>query len=312
MIISVTRRTDIPSYYGKWFVNRLKEGYVITPNPYNPTRYSKIMLNKEAVDIIVFWTKNPIPFIKYLDEIDKLGYKYYFQFTITPYDKTIESNLPDKNTLLKSFIYLSNRLGKNSVIWRYDPIIINDTLTVDYHIKQFKGMAKILKGYTNKCVISLVDDYKNVSYRMGKNPTSFMTDEKIYELAEAFSKIASENDISISTCSEKIDLSRFNITKSSCIDKDVIESILGAKIDVKIDKNQREECRCVESYEIGTYNSCANGCTYCYALKNDTSSLANIKSHNPNSPLLIGKLNENAIITVKESKSVIIKQMSLF
>ncbi len=312
MIISATRRTDIPSYYGKWFINRLKEGYVLIQNPYNENRYSKALLTKESVDIIVFWTKNPIPFLKYLDEIDKMGYIYYFQFTITPYDNSIEKNLPSKKDILNSFIYLSKRLGVDKVIWRYDPIIISDKFTVEYHTKMFKFMANKLKDYTNRCIISFVDDYKNVTYRMGKNPTSLLTYNNIEKLAKSFSEIAKENNIELFTCSEAVDLSKYDIKKSACIDKELIEKILKSKIDVKIDKNQREECRCVESIEIGTYNCCDNGCTYCYALQSEESSRENVKKHNPLSPTLIGEVSKNAIITNRDTKSVIIKQMSLF
>ncbi len=312
MIISATRRTDIPSYYGQWFLNRLKEGYVLIQNPYNPEKYSKAVLTKEAVDIIVFWTKNPIPFIKYLDEIDKMGYIYYFQFTITPYNKKIEKNLPDKKEILESFIYLSNRLGSKKMIWRYDPIIINNEFTVEYHSKMFEYMASKLAGYTNRCIVSFVDNYKNVSRRMGGNPSSLMTYEKLEKLAQVFSEIALKYNIELYTCSEEINLNKYNIKKSSCIDKKLIEDILGMKIDVKPDKNQRDECRCVESIEIGTYNCCANGCNYCYALKSDESSLNNIKKHNPTSETLIGDVPKNAIITNRDSKSIVISQMTLF
>ncbi len=312
MIISATRRTDIPSYYGKWFLNRLKEGYVLIQNPYNINRYSKAILTKETVDIIVFWTKNPIPFIKYLDEIDKMGYTYYFQFTITPYDKSIEKNLPNKKEILDSFIYLSNRLGINRVVWRYDPIIINNKFTVEYHEKMFEYMASKLKGYTNRCIISFVDDYKNVTRRMGEYQTTLLTKNKIEKLAQSFSKIAKKNNLEIFTCSEEVDLTKYNIKKSACIDKELIEKILNTKVNVKIDKNQRKECRCVESIEIGTYNCCANGCNYCYALQSEESSFDNIKEHNPNSPTLIGEVSKDAIITNRETKSIIEKQMSLF
>ncbi len=312
MIISASRRCDIPSYFGKWFVNRLKAGYVLIQNPYNSNRYSKALLSIEAVDIIVFWTKNPIPFIKYLDEIDAMGYTYYFQYTITPYDKSVECNLPDKDRLIDAFIYLSNRLGRSKMVWRYDPIIIDNRHTIEYHITMFTYMCKKLRGYTNRCVISFVDDYKNVSRRMGYNPTYDMTIENIHILACEFSRIAMQNDIVISTCSEQIDLSIYGISKSSCIDNNIIEDILGTKIEVKIDKNQREECRCMESIEIGTYNCCLNGCNYCYALKSNKQAKENLQNHDPNSEVLIGQVNKEAVITNRKTKSIIIKQISLF
>ncbi len=312
MIISATRRTDIPSYYGKWFVNRLKAGYVLIPNPYNENRYSKASLLKEHVDMIVFWTKNPIPFIKYLDEIDKMGYQYYFQFTITPYGKETEKNLPPKEKLIETFIYLSKRLGSKKMVWRYDPIIINDKYTVEYHIKKFKYIANKLKSYTNKCVISFIDTYKNISYRNHEINNYQMNNENIHKIVKEIATIAKENNMKILTCSEEIDLSKYSISKSSCIDKNIIEEILDMKINAKIDKNQREECRCIESIEIGTYNCCANGCNYCYALTNEQTSNQNIKNHNPESETLIGEVKKDAIITNRETKSIIINQMSLF
>ncbi len=312
MIISATRRTDIPSYYGEWFLNRLKAGYVLVDNPYNPGRYSKVILTKEAVDIIVFWTKNPIPFIKYLDEIDEMGYKYYFQFTITPYNNSVEENLPDKKEIFDSFIYLSNRLGNNKVIWRYDPIIINEKFTVDYHIKMFDYMASKLCGYTKRCIISFVDNYKNVSRRMGCNPSYLLTNENIDLLAKEFSEIALKYNIDLYTCSEEVDLTKYNINKSACIDKNLIEEILGVKVNVGLDKNQRDECRCAESIEIGSYNCCNNGCSYCYALQSVDSSVKNMKRHNPLSETLIGEVSKDAIITNRDSRSIIVNQMSLF
>ncbi len=312
MIISATRRCDIPSYYGEWFVNRLREGYVLIQNPYNSNRYSKAFLTREAVDIIVFWTKNPKPFLQYLPKIDEMGYLYYFQFTLTPYGRETEKGLPDKEDLIDTFIALSKCIGKERVVWRYDPIIISDIYTIDYHAERFTYMAEKLSNYTDRCVISFVDSYKNVASRTGKNLAYNMTKENVLTLAEIFSKIAREHNIEIFTCAEEIDLSRFGILHGSCIDKALIEQILGQNINVRKDKNQRKECACVESIDIGTYDCCANGCVYCYALTSEKAALSNIARHNPNSPVLIGDVKHNAIITERASGSVIEYQMSLF
>ncbi len=312
MIISATRRTDIPSYYGEWFINRLKAGYVLIQNPYNATRYSKAILTRDAVDIIVFWTKNPIPFMKYLPIIDEMGYPYYFQFTLTPYDRETEKGLPDKETLTDTFIELSERIGKKRVVWRYDPIIISDTYTIDYHKERFLYMAEKLSNHTERCVISFVDSYKNVSSRMGQNFDAKMTKNNIFALSEIFSSISKEHNIKLFTCAESFDLDQFDITHGACIDKDLIEEILDQRINSKKDKNQRKECTCVDSIDIGTYNCCANGCSYCYAITNEKASFSNMKKHNPNAPVLIGEVNPNAIITNRDSVSIIENQMSLF
>ncbi len=310
MIISATRRTDIPSYYGKWFVNRLKEGYVLVQNPYNANRYSKAILTRDAVDMIVFWTKNPQPFLKYLPIIEQMGYPYYFQFTLTPYGKETEKGLPDKEELINTFISLSER--NKRVVWRYDPIIISDLYTIDYHTKRFSYLAKRLSNYTERCVISFVDSYKNVTSRMGQDFDCKMTEKNIFALADIFSKIAKEHNIELFTCAEAISLNQFGIKQGACIDKNLIEQILGGKIIAKKDKNQRKECGCIDSIDIGTYNCCANGCNYCYALTNEKISLLNMKKHNPNSPVLIGDVNPNAIITNRDSVSVLESQISLF
>ncbi len=312
MIISATRRTDIPSYYGEWFVNRLKAGYVLIQNPYNNDRYSKAVLTREAVDIIVFWTKNPKPFLKYLPIIEKMGYLYYFQFTLTPYGKQTEKGLPSKEDLINTFIELSERIGKKRLVWRYDPIIISDIYTLDYHTERFSYMAKKLSSYTERCVISFVDSYKNVTTRMGQDPAYKMTKANIYALAEAFSKIAKEQSIELFTCAEQIDLVNFGIKHGACIDKDLIEDILGQKINVKKDKNQRKECLCADSIDIGTYNCCANGCSYCYALTSEKAALSNMAKHNPKLPVLIGEVNNKAIITDRDSFSIVESQLSFF
>ncbi len=312
MIISATRRTDIPSYYGEWFVNRLKDEYVLIQNPYNANRYSKAILTRDTVDIIVFWTKNPQPFLKHLQVIEEMGYPYYFQFTLTPYGKETEKGLPDKEDLINTFISLSERIGKKRVVWRYDPIIISDIYTIDYHTKRFSYMAKRLSKYTERCVISFVDSYKNVTSRMGQNFDNKMTKQNIFKIVEIFSKVSKEHNIEIFTCAEEINLEQFGVRHGACIDKELIEQILGSKVTAKKDKNQRKECGCTYSIDIGTYNCCANGCSYCYALTNEKTSLLNMRKHNPNSPVLIGEVDPNAIITDRDSVSIIESQMSLF
>ncbi len=312
MIISATRRTDIPSFYGEWFVNRLKEGYLLVQNPYNNNRYSKVYLSSCDVDIIVFWTKNPIPFLKYLPLIDSMGYSYYFEFTLTPYGKETERNLPDKELLLDTFVSLSKTLGSHRMVWRYDPIIIDNVYTIDYHAERFSYMANRLKNSIERCVISFVDNYKNVTSRIGRDPAYLMNLQSIEKLAMIFADIAKENGFKIYTCAEKIDLEKYGIMHGACIDKSIIEKILGCSISEIKDKNQRPDCLCLSSIDIGRYNCCGNGCSYCYALQSEKTAAVNMKNHNPLSPLLIGEVNSGAIITPRKRDSIVINQLSLF
>ncbi len=312
MIISASRRTDIPSFYGKWFVNRLKEGYLLIQNPYNENRYSHASLKREAVDLIVFWTKNPIPFLPYLSEIESMGYPYAFHFTLTPYGKEIETGLPPKEDLISTFIHLSQKIGKNRMVWRYDPILIDEKHSISFHKEQFAAMAKKIAPFADRVVVSFVDNYKNVTRRMGHDPTYSISDKNIHQIAKLFSEIARSENISLFTCAEEIDLSAYGILHGACIDKGWVEKILARSITCNQDKNQRVECRCIESIDIGTYNCCANGCAYCYALQSEAASHQNMRKHNLLSPLLIGEINSNAIITYRPTKSVINEQLELF
>ena len=158
MILSVSRRTDIPAFYADWFFNRIKEGFIYVRNPMNIHQVSRISLSPSIIDCIVFWSKNPKPMLDRLDELK--NYMYYFQFTINPYDIKLEEYVPTKSGIIDTFKELSNKIGPERVIWRYDPIILTDTLTMEYHVKYFEELAKRLNGFTQTCVISFVDLYK--------------------------------------------------------------------------------------------------------------------------------------------------------
>ncbi len=312
MIISVSKRTDIPSFYGEWFINRLKEGYVIVNNPYDNNRYYEVDLTIDAVDIIVFWTKNPIPFLKHLVTIDEMGYKYYFQYTITPYGKEMETALPSKEKLISAFIEISKKIGKDRMVWRYDPIIINDIYTIDYHTEKFDKMAKELARFASKCIISFVDSYKNVMNKNGNDIGYQTNNDNIYKLAESFRKISQKYQLTIVTCAEEIDLCNFDIIHGACIDKKMIEGILNANIESTMDKYSRNSCNCIESIDIGTYNSCANGCKYCYAIKDSNKALENLKNHNKYDPVLFGEIAKDAIITKRKNNSIVDTMIKLF
>jgi len=312
MIISASRRCDIPAMFSQWFINRLSEKFALVPNPFNSKRYQFVDLSKESVDIIVFWTKNPRPIMRRLFEIDDMGYKYYFQFTLTPYDKSIETNLPNKDILIKTFIELSKSIGKNKVVWRYDPIILNDIYDLNYHKVMFEKFASKLSNYTNLCYISFVDNYKNISKDMNIKTNYKSSINYIKSVAKELSIIASNYGLEVFTCAENIDLTEFNIQKGSCINKDIIENILNGRVTVGKDKNQRKECKCLESIDIGTYNCCTLGCKYCYANQSELSAKERNKLHNKYSQLLIGSLAKDAIITKRDNKSVIDYQLDFF
>ena len=311
MIISASRKTDIPAFYSEWFINRIKEGYVYSRNPMNAHQISRIPLNPDVVDCIVFWTKNPIPIIPKLDELK--DYNYYFQFTLTGYGRDIEANLPDKKKdLIPAFQQLSEKIGSERVIWRYDPIAINERYTAEYHIKAFGQIAEALNGRTEKCVISFVDFYQKIQKNMQALNIQDASPETMTDVAKKMYEIATANGMVLATCAEKIDLAAIGIEHNACIDQGVIERICGGKLKVKKDPSQRSECKCVESRDIGTYNTCRNGCRYCYANFSPKTVKESMAKYDPNSPILCDTINEDGGDIIKEAKakSLLDRQMT--
>ncbi|MFA6940325.1 MAG: DUF1848 domain-containing protein [Clostridiaceae bacterium] len=313
MILSVSRRTDIPAFYTEWFINRVRQGFLYVRNPFNDNQISKINISPDNVDCIVFWSKNPEPIINHLKELDDKGYKYYFQFTITPYSDDLEVNIKNKEDIINTFIRLSDKIGKERVILRYDPIIITDKYDYDFHFKAFENICFRLQNHTEKVIISFLDSYKKVSGNTkGINIKEIKTEDMRY-IAGSFAKIAEKYNLPVETCAEAIDLSEFGIGHGKCIDGDLIERITGYKI---INKNKRdgnrEDCRCMKCIDIGQYNTCIHNCVYCYANENKKTAINNYRLHNADSPILSGEYSENQINERKDINSFKIKQTSFF
>lgn len=307
MILSASRRTDTPCYYSEWFMNRIRAGYAFTRNPMNHVQLSKVPLSPEVVDCIVFWTKDATNIMPYLGELDGLGYNYCFQFTLTPYSRTLEPNLRPKAEIEETFIKLSKRIGRERVVWRYDPIILNNMLDVRYHKEQFTRMCDKLSPYTDTVVISFVDMYAKLKTPLIRP----IAEDEIAELSALIGKTAKEHSIRAVACCESGDLLKYGIEKSACIGRERIEKIIGCPLDVKADKNQREGCRCFESIDIGAYNTCMNGCVYCYANDSTATTARRYASHNPNSELLIGEVSDGEKIIERKVKSDRITQIKL-
>lgn len=308
MIISASRRTDIPTYYSEWFFNRIKAGYVLVRNPMNAHQISKINLSPDVVDGIVFWTKNPIPM---LDKLDLLtDYMYYFQFTLNAYGQDVETGVPLKNNIVvPAFQKLSDIIGPDRVIWRYDPIFLNETYTAEYHIRYFEELAKRLAPYTKKCTISFLDFYRNTEKNIAGLSIQKFTPEVQEFLAKNLLEIAYSYGLKMDTCAEGIDLQKFGIDHARCIDDRLFGKLLHCPLKVGKDKNQRLECGCIESLDIGAYNTCRNGCRYCYANYSTKAVCTNAGKHNPESPLLIGEIGPEDKITERKMHSCIENQI---
>jgi DNA repair photolyase len=305
--------TNIPANFGECFNNRIKAVFGTTANPYNAKQISKVSLEPEDVEAIVFLTKDARPFLKYLDSLDELGYRYYFQYTLNGYDKCIEPNVPDLNESIDTIKELSSRIGKKKVIWRYDPIILSNITPAEYHIEKFESLLQRLDGHIGRIVISIVDEYRAATNRMkrledkgikildyGSNMPAI---EKICKEMVSLSK---QSSLEIFSCAEILDLAQFGIYPGKCIDDKLIEELFGIRIDVGKDKSQRKECGCVASKDIGSYDTCGHGCEYCYATRSMKAALEKCKTHDPDSPSMIGwheaqeSLEESGQMKLKE------------
>ncbi|HPD38814.1 MAG TPA: DUF1848 domain-containing protein, partial [Mesotoga infera] len=298
------------AFYGEWFFNRIREGFALVRNPMNPHQVSRVDISPASVDCIVFWSKDPEKMIDKLDEL--ADYTYYFQFTLTPYNREIEPNLREKREILETFMRLSELIGRERVIWRYDPVIITERLTIDWHLKAFESMARKLSKFTEKCVISFVDIYRKILRNVRRIEAKEADGRELHRLARGLSEIAGANGLVIETCSELIDLSEHGIRHGRCVDDRLISRLLGRELIVSKDRNQREACGCVESVDIGAYNTCPNGCLYCYANFNKTSVEKSRRTYDPDSPMLCDMLKDFDRITERKKKDGNGKQTKLF
>lgn len=294
MIISASRRTDIPAFYSKWFINRIREGHCTVPNPFNKNQISHISLGPNDVEVIVFWTRNPQPLIPYLKELDQRGYLYYFQFGIMNNPRLIDTNVLPLSSSLKIFQELSDFVGPEKVVWRYDPIVISNITGIEFHISTYRKIAEALRGYTYRSVISILDLYPKLNKRLNilkeKGVEIIDCNEDFGRghdgLMNSLAGIANENKMEIVSCAEELDLMKYNIRPGKCIDDDYIERVFGIDVIHKKDPSQRKACGCVVSKDIGMYNTCLFGCQYCYATNNFEQAKKLYKDHNPNSPSL--------------------------
>lgn len=306
MIINTGSRTDIPAFFHRWFLNRIDDGFVCTRNPYNDDIY-KYPLDSKIIDCLCFCTKNPKPLLKNIDKLD--GYNQFWFVTITPYDKDIEVNVPNFKKVIKNFKDLSEYLGINKVSWRYDPIFITDKYSLDYHIDKFEQMASELSEYTNDCTISFIDLYKKV-LRNFPDAKEVTRDEQL-AIGESFSKIADEYGIQMKTCVEGTLLDQFGFDSSGCMTQNVIEKAIGNNLKIPKGKYRIRECDCIFGRDIGAYNTCMHGCKYCYANFSTKLVKRNWKLHNPDSPLLIGKIKDNDVVKEISEPSYIGMQQKL-
>lgn len=292
MIISASRRTDIPALYTPWFMNRVREGCVRLPHPFFPQQIRVISLRPRDVDLFVFWSKNPAPLLPFLPVLEQQGYPYYVHFTLTGYPSNYEPAIPPLARRLETFRSLSRLCGPGRVIWRYDPIILTKDFDPEYHIQRFMEIAKALRNCTRRIYISFFDFYKNAVKRMKSLPGMDPLDirkrpELLDHLLSKMSAIAGKYELRVYSCAETLDLSKYNILRGKCIDDLLIEQEFGLCFSHAKDPGQRKACRCIKSTDIGSYNTCVHDCMYCYAVHNQETAHGNYAAHDPCSPCLV-------------------------
>lgn len=292
MIISASRRTDIPAFYSEWFINQIKQGVFLRKNPYN----GDILTTKfqpEDLSCIVFWTRNAQPMIKNgsLDYLDELGIPYYFQHTVTGYPKTIEKSVKHPLKAIDGMNALADKIGGEKVIWRFDPIILSDSTPKEEIVRLHEKIASLKHNDISQNVISFLDDYKKTGANLklaGINSVDIL--DHPHELDYVLSSIqdnALKYALDVSTCAENVDLHQYGIRKGKCIDGDFIKNTIGVKVSKAKDQGQRKECGCAKSIDIGLYDTCVHGCHYCYATQSQNLATSNFKKHDPNNPFII-------------------------
>jgi DNA repair photolyase len=297
MIISASRRTDIPAFYSQWFMNRIKQGFVLVPNPLFPKTITRVSLEPENVDAIVFWTKNPSPLINELSELDIRGYFYYFLYTLTPYGTEFEQNVPSANSRISTFKDLSGAISAARVIWRYDPIILTENHDVNYHFERFYHLASSLKGYTNECITSFFVGYKKCKKNLKDFDIEHADSIKKTYILNTLKEIAASMEIKLTLCADEEQFE--GIEASCCVNSQLISEHVKKTIPYRKDLSQRATCRCSGSIDIGAYNTCRHNCLYCYANFDFEKVQGTVEKYNPNSPVLCGSLQGDELIRVK-------------
>lgn len=310
MIISASRRTDVPAFYSEWFMKRVREGYFYRVNPFNSNQVSGFSLKPEDVDAICFWTKNPEPLMRHLNELNNWGLNYYFQFTLNHYSKEFEPNTPSLDERIATFMELAGRIGPERVVWRYDPVILSSITPVSWHLERAEKIAYQLKSSTCRLVFSFYDFYGKGQGRLsnalkgsGITLEDITAPGKAGELSamvSGFKAIADTYNLRIFSCSEDLDLSAIGIEHGACIDGSLVHELFGGSPTSKKDKNQRQACGCVESVDMGIYNTCHFRCQYCYANFNEGVIDSNCCKHYPDSPSLLGRYE----VTIKIQTSL--------
>ncbi len=302
MILNVSGRTDIIGFYSEWFFKRLKAGFVDVRNPFNPQFVSRYSLKKEDVDILVITTKNPLPLLSHLDMLS--DYTCLFQITLTPYGKDLEPRVPDKNQIISAISHLTEAFGPEHIWLRFDPILLNERYTTEEHAKALEYILDKLAPDISRVIISFVDEYKNTL----AHHIHALSESEMHSVGKVLGQIGAKYHMPIQTCSETVDLSPYGIYPGLCVDPVYLAKLAGHPLAYEPNQ-QKRPCACADWRDIGAYNSCLHFCRYCYANFDEKKIRSNYASHDPESTMLIGHLEETDIVREYIPKN---RQLSLF
>jgi len=301
MIINTGQRTDIPAFYSTWFYNRIREGYVLVRNPYNPEMVTRYELRPDVVDLIAFCSKNPAPMLDRIDELS--AFRVLFQVTITPYGREIEPHVPPMDEVIDTVLELCRKIGGEHVMVRYDPIFVSDIYPVERHIEAFRHLCARLEGHVSRVVISFLDLYEKTRKNFPEGRT--VSEQGRLRIGEAFGAIGKEFHMHLYTCLEGTDLVPFGFDASGCMTKELIEDVFQEELVIpgSARPKAREGCNCLLGADIGAYNTCCHGCRYCYATEEPALARENFRRHDPASPMLIGHLTpQDRVHEAKQQK----------
>lgn len=312
MILNTGARTDTAQYFGEWLLRRFEEGFVYTRNPLFPNKVTRYELSPDKIDAVLFCSKNYAPILPRLHEItDK--YRTYFHYTITAYGKDVEPGVPSIDESIETLIALSKAVGKQKVAWRYDPVLLTKQYTIDVHAKTFEHIAAKVAPYIDRCIFSFVEMYKKLATNMPEIVPLTETDKR--KIAEILGSTAARYGLPIQTCGTNGDYSQFGIARSGCATLEILGAANGCEFKSLKHKGLRQGCHCIESRDIGAYDTCLNGCKYCYANQSPQKAADNYKLHDPHSPILLGTLRLTDEITQGNQTSFLKstgRQASLF
>lgn len=305
MILNTGARTDTVQYFSGWLLRRFEEGYALARNPMFPHQVTRYELTPDKVDCVVFCSKNYAPILPRLHEITD-RFPAYFYYTITAYGKDVEPGVPGIGESMATLIALSRQVGRQRVAWRYDPVLLTDVYTAERHLATFERMAQTLAPHIDRCIFSFVELYRKTQANMPEIRP--FTREQMDALAQGLGAIAARYGIHLQTCGTNGDYRRFGIHPSGCMTLDILGRANGLVFRPLKHRGMRQGCHCIESRDIGAYDTCLNGCKYCYANQDPQRAFENYRFHDPASPLLLGRLQPEDTVVAGVQRSFLARR----